>query len=667
MRKYLSFLLLSALAFHAAGNGTITVHPDSHVVSVTLTYFSFSHNKLVTAVCSTDTPLPSCVWTSADLNVTGMEFEDGYGIGTAVLTDDGPQVTAITNTYGTTSFTHKAQYMDSLVHLYVYACPATNTIKYVLNDGAFPGPYVTTYTVESGDIELPSPTKGHYDFSGWYTNANFEGSAVASIPSGSTGDKTFYAKWTPVNYAITVQAYPTAGGGVAGGGTYPYGSTATLTATNNPGYVFTQWNDGSSAGTRTVNVIGEATYTAYFTMGDYTVTLDNQGADVSGTPTVPVKYNGDMPALKTCPEKTGYDFGGYFAQPGGAGTQYYKNDGTPRGNPWVTAGDGTIYAYWIPHSYTISFDPGEGGGTMDDMALDYGVETNLPPVAFEKEGYVFAGWRTNLTAGVTFADGSAISNLTAEAGGVVPMTATWVPGRYYVAFDANGGEGEMDVQEFSYDEGAALSTNAFVREGFAFAGWAWDSNATTNNMDYLDCQMVTNIISEMGRTNTLYAVWKAGLAVAVNADGTKLAYTTGGYIRTSHEDMDVKWSPVDKDGAYVGQSGELPEVNSSYTYMRTTLPGPGVLTFKWRIHAPVGWYDGYDPYDDQQDISTLPRVGNWLTFSAVGDEAETNIAEIASGIADTKVWADTGWVPVVYTNMADSLTVEWKFSYDLND
>ena len=128
MRKCLSFILLSALAFHAAGNGIISVHPDSHVVSVTLTYFSFSYNKSVTAVCSNDTELTGCVWTSADLNVTGMEFEDGYGIGTAVLTDHGPQVSEITNTYSATSFTHKAQYMDSLVDLYVYSRPVTNSI-----------------------------------------------------------------------------------------------------------------------------------------------------------------------------------------------------------------------------------------------------------------------------------------------------------------------------------------------------------------------------------------------------------------------------------------------------------------------------------------------------------------------------------------------------------
>lgn len=34
-----------------------------------------------------------------------------------------------------------------------------------------------------------------YDFMGWYDNEDFDGYAVTQIPKGSTGDRTFYAKW----------------------------------------------------------------------------------------------------------------------------------------------------------------------------------------------------------------------------------------------------------------------------------------------------------------------------------------------------------------------------------------------------------------------------------------------------------------------------------------
>ena len=71
----------------------------------------------------------------------------------------------------------------------------------------------TLYTVESVvTFRDPAPREG-YTFAGWYDNPDFEGAAVTEIPQGSSGDKTFYAKWEPdepvvTNYgAITITMY----------------------------------------------------------------------------------------------------------------------------------------------------------------------------------------------------------------------------------------------------------------------------------------------------------------------------------------------------------------------------------------------------------------------------------------------------------------------------
>lgn len=61
---------------------------------------------------------------------------------------------------------------------------------------------------------------------------------------------------------ITVNAGT--GGTVSGGGEYENGTTATLTATPNAGYVFKQWSDGNTNATRTITVTANATYTAEF-------------------------------------------------------------------------------------------------------------------------------------------------------------------------------------------------------------------------------------------------------------------------------------------------------------------------------------------------------------------------------------------------------------------
>jgi uncharacterized repeat protein (TIGR02543 family) len=66
-----------------------------------------------------------------------------------------------------------------------------------------------TYTIESDDITLAKPTHATYRFIGWYDNDKFTEPAVTSIPTGSTGPKTFYARWKPpVTVGITLQLVP---------------------------------------------------------------------------------------------------------------------------------------------------------------------------------------------------------------------------------------------------------------------------------------------------------------------------------------------------------------------------------------------------------------------------------------------------------------------------
>lgn len=72
----------------------------------------------------------------------------------------------------------------------------TYNITYNGVDGAtFSTANPTTYTVESEAITLDIPTKDGYTFAGWFDNAGFTGSAVTTITAGSTGNKTFWAKW----------------------------------------------------------------------------------------------------------------------------------------------------------------------------------------------------------------------------------------------------------------------------------------------------------------------------------------------------------------------------------------------------------------------------------------------------------------------------------------
>ena len=68
-----------------------------------------------------------------------------------------------------------------------------------------------------------------------------------------------------MQYEITTRVEPEESGSVSGAGTYDYGSTVTLIATANTGYIFDHWNDGNTDNPRTITVTSDMEFVAIFT------------------------------------------------------------------------------------------------------------------------------------------------------------------------------------------------------------------------------------------------------------------------------------------------------------------------------------------------------------------------------------------------------------------
>ena len=81
----------------------------------------------------------------------------------------------------------------------VLGSPCT-TITLHPNGGTLP-----EYSLVAG-AALPIPTKTGYTFAGWYENPDFTGNPVADVPTDSTGELTFYAKWTANTYTVIFDA-----------------------------------------------------------------------------------------------------------------------------------------------------------------------------------------------------------------------------------------------------------------------------------------------------------------------------------------------------------------------------------------------------------------------------------------------------------------------------
>ncbi|MBR2786035.1 MAG: InlB B-repeat-containing protein, partial [Clostridia bacterium] len=90
-----------------------------------------------------------------------------------------------------------------------------------------------TYTIESNPITLNNPSRVGYNFAGWEGTGLTTATKTVTIPTGSTGDREYTAKWTPIEYTIK---YNLEGGELAEGVTNPetYTIESSAITLNNP-------------------------------------------------------------------------------------------------------------------------------------------------------------------------------------------------------------------------------------------------------------------------------------------------------------------------------------------------------------------------------------------------------------------------------------------------
>jgi len=317
-----------------------------------------------------------------------------------------------------TAFTADTEVYGDIT-VYAKWTQANYTVTFDQNGGTTQGYPVYRTVPYGGTVAVPfwptAPMRNHYTFAGWYTERDGGGSEFKVDETKVYGDTTVYAKWTPVNYTVTFNA---TGGVELDAQTVPYGQAGLLPTTTRNHYNFGGWYPNEAGtGTKVENylqVAGDITVYAKWTPVAYTVAfeLNYDGAGENPASKIVTYYNqvGTLPQ----PARTHYNFDGWYPNEEGTGTKYVETT--------LVLGKTTLYAKWIPKTYTIAFDLNYAGArdNPESQAIIYPANLGALPEP-TRANYIFGGWYSNADgSGNVYVEGNSLtSNIT--------VYAKWIP------------------------------------------------------------------------------------------------------------------------------------------------------------------------------------------------------------------------------------------------
>lgn len=235
------------------------------------------------------------------------------------------------------------------ITLYAQWAVKEYTITYRLGGGKNNKSNPASYKKSSATITLKNPTRTGYKFIGWYTDSKCT-KKVTGIKNGSTGNKTFYAKWEAKKYTICFKGNGSTSGKMSSLTSRKYGKSYQLTANKfkRTGYTFVGWNtkkDGSGTAFKnkakvknlTTKSGGKVVLYAQWKKTKYTITYKLKGGkNVAKNPDY-YYYTTKTITLKK-PTRKGYQFVGWYSD------SKYKKKVTKikKGS----TGNITLYAKW---------------------------------------------------------------------------------------------------------------------------------------------------------------------------------------------------------------------------------------------------------------------------------------------------------------------------------
>lgn len=385
-----------------------------------------------------------------------------------------------------------------------------------------------------------------------------------------------------------------------------------------------------TTGTLTLKLYYGKTYTntlKYDFNGGHSSSIANQTVSVT-YPNTKSKFT----VTTTKPLKTGYSFDGWYTEQEG-GTKVVDSTYEVGINDFAGNQEATLYAHWIPNTYTNTVVYNLNGGilniensinttnnvTYPNTASDHAVTDEVP----SKTGYSFIGWYTAIDGG----DKKEASNTYTfgqnnyQGNQITKLYAHWAPINYIntLKYNLNGGTSTATINDQSKtvtfpntESTFALTDIVPTKTGYTFDGW-YDASDVKHSTSYTVGQ--SNYAGN--QEATLYAKWVCDqYTITYNLDGGTVNTENPTSYNISSDNI-VLNNPTRQGydfAGWTGSNGTTPEITAGVPSGST---GDKVFKANWTLRN-----------------DTTYKVQHWQQTLTGGDEENNVNYEIVT--ADTE-------------------------------
>lgn len=329
---------------------------------------------------------------------------------------------------------------------------------------------------EGSSVTLIAVPNAGYSFVNWTENGTQVGGAI-NYTFTVTASRTLVANFAAIpTYAVTTNASPLAGGTTTGGGTFNGGSSVTVTATANAGYVFTNWtvngNVVSSAASYTFTLNAARSLVANFIAAGLAKTINTSASPTAGgTTSGGGNYATGESATVVAVPSPGYKFSKW--QEGSTNVST-----SPSYTFTVAANRNLVAKFTEAFVITATSSPPDGGETEMD-SLTYKTGENAKAKAFPAVGYTFLNWTENgvvVSSDVSYSfnvtgNRTLVANFVSENGVTVTTSAAPSIG------GTTDGAGAYQLDDI-------VTVSAIANPGYAFLNWTAAGAVMSEEADY---------------------------------------------------------------------------------------------------------------------------------------------------------------------------------------